>query len=471
MVSIPFPLSTSPGARGQESAGRIINGYAEPLGKGARTQAVYKRCPGMTEFSATVETGLRGALEISGAVRAIFANRVLLINSSGVESTIATLSGTARFIVARNNNATPQMVAVGDDGAFEITSAAVNSYPDVDVGSPNSVCFLDGYFFFSRGNGTCIASGLNTTAINSLDFITAESNPDGLTRAIPFKSQLLLFGADSCEFWSGNPVNATGFPFNRVTSVPYGLKGRYAIAGHEQGFGTHLLWAGKDNGVYMLQNGYIPEKVSPPDLDRLIEAVTNTDKLEAFCYTSAGRSVWGISSDDWTWEFNLNSLKWNERASHLINRWRGTQTFFAFNRWMVGDRSTGNIYEVDPDATQEGGNPLRFRLESGPISQFPNRVGVARIDVDVTTGVGDARGTDPIQTDPNIELSYARDCLNFDDPRILKLGRQAVAQQRVSSYRFGLSGPQGGRVRIDINDPVYVGVLGADAWPPEVRNK
>lgn len=462
MVAVPFSLSNAPGENAQEGAGRLINCYAEALGKGSRGEAVWKRVPGLTAFSTTVESTFRGGIEISGAIRAIFSGKAISINSSGVESTIAALAGTKRFIVARNNNATPQMVVVGDDGVFEITSTAVNAYPDVDVGSPNSVCFLDGYFFFTRGNGTCIASGLNTTAINALDVITAESNPDGLTRAIPFKSQLLLFGTDSCEFWSGNPVNSTGFPFNRVTSSPYGLKGRYAIAGQEQGFGTDLAWVSKDNGVYLLKNGYIPDKISPPDLDRLIAAVTDTDELEAYCYTTAGRSVWGLSSSTWTWEFNLNTLKWNERQSYLLNRWRGTQTFYAFGKWMTGDTQSGNIYEIDRNALVEAGNPLRVRMESGVVHQFPNRTRIARIDVDVTTGVGDAQGADPIATNPTIEIAVARDCVNFDDPHQVPLGQQSVASQRVMATRFGISGDKGLRIRLDVSDPVHVGILGAD---------
>jgi hypothetical protein len=353
------------------------------------------------------------------------------------------------------------MVAVGSDGVFEVRAAEVVAYSDSDVGSPNSVCFLGGYFFFTYGNGLCRSSGLNTTAINLLDVVTAESNPDGLLRAIPFKATLLLFGQDSLEFWSGTPPNDTGFPFNFVAAVPHGLLSTYAIAGHEQGFGNNLLWVGKDFGVWHLSNGYTPEKVSPPDLDRLISLADPTT-LEAFCYTSAGRSVWGISSSDWTWEFNLNTLNWNERKSWLKNRWRGTQTFYAFGAWRVGDTDSGQILTIDHTVRREAGEPLRMRLESAPVHDFPNRTAIPRIDIDVTTGVGDSQGEEPIETDPVIEVAVARDCVNFDPPRQIKLGRQAIVDKRVMATRFGISGEKGLRVRLDVADPVHVGIVGAD---------
>lgn len=466
MVAIPFPLSTAPGEKPQEGSGRLVNCYVEPVMEGARSGGVWKRVPGLASFATTSQTGFRGMIESGGVVFAVFNNRVRQITSAGVDTDIAALSGSTGVFLARNNKApTPDVVCVAGTDAFTITTGSVSSYPDGDVGSPNSVCFLDGYFFFTYGNGQCRASALNDTSINSLDVITAESNPDGLTRSIPFKGQLLLFGSDSCEFWSGANVNLTGFPFNRVVSTPYGLAGKYAIAGHEVGFGLALLWVSKDNGVYMLSDGYVPSKVSTPDLERLISAVSDKDTLVAYVYTSRGRPIWVLSSDTWTWELNIATMKWNERTSYLDVHWRGTRSAFCFNKWLCGDTESGNILEITDSVATEAGNPLVFSLESAPVHQFPNRTRIARVDVDVTTGVGIADGTEPIQTDPTIELSVARDCATFDPPRQVKLGAQARREKRVTANRFGLSGPQGFRLRIDVSDPVHVGVVGADVSP------
>lgn len=464
MVSVPFPLSTTPGRNPQESGGRLINVYAEPI-QGGRAPAVYRRVPGLTEFGDSSLTGFRGMQVIPGLLFAGFKDKVVSFTSTGGAATvIGTLSGTKPLLWARNNKAgTPDLVAVDvDNGAFSVTASGVSSFADADLPQPNDACFLQGFLFFSIGDGRCFASGLNAVTVDALDFVTAESDPDGLLRCVAFQNQLLLFGPNSCEFFSGEQVNDTGFPFNRVTATPHGLAGRFAIAGQQEGYGRALLWVSNDLSVYMLTGGYSPEKVSPSDLDRLIAAVDDLDTLEATIYVAAGIPRWVLSSPDWTWEFNLNTLKWNERASYLIDRWRGTQAHNAFGSWMIGDTKSGKIHRIDNVIRTEDGEPLRARLESGPVAKFPNRVPVSRIDVDVTVGDGIANGT-PNQFDPALELSMSRNGgINWDDPRLIPLGEQAAASQRVFGTRFGVAGPQGPRMRVDVADDVDFGLLAAD---------
>jgi hypothetical protein len=89
-----------------------------------------------------------------------------------------------------------------------------------------------------------------------------------------------------------------------------------AIAGFETGF-SELLWVAQDYGVYWLSPGSLqPIKVSPSDLDRLIEAqVKAGNLLEAGCYSIGGKKFWHLSSPAWSWEFNLSTKKWTERWS------------------------------------------------------------------------------------------------------------------------------------------------------------
>lgn len=55
MVDIPWPLSTSPGERPQEGAGRLINVFAEP--RGEQLGAVWHRVPGAKVFARTPSAG------------------------------------------------------------------------------------------------------------------------------------------------------------------------------------------------------------------------------------------------------------------------------------------------------------------------------------------------------------------------------------------------------------------------------
>lgn len=463
---IPWPLSTSPGNRPQESAGQLINCYAEPLGKGARSEAVWRRVPGNTQFATSSQENFRGAVQVDSTLFEIFEGQVMSSTSAGgAMTTEDTLSGEAEVFIAVNNKAPTKDVVVvdHDEGAFVLnpSNGDVDDFPDVDLPQPADVCFIDGYFFFPIGDGRCFASGLNATTISALDFITAEAKRDTLLRGVPWNGQLFLCGTGSIEVWSGDNPNATGFPFNRVTVIQRGLAGRYCITGFQDGFGKGLFIVGDDNAVHAI-TGYQPDKISSPDLDRLLEQVTDKDTIKMHAYVSRGRGVVLVKTPDWCWEFNMNSGKWNERKKYLGGTWRGVAPLYAFSKWLLGDTNSGNLYQIDASAAREFGEPLRARLESGPVQDFPNRMQISRIDIDVVTGVGIATGDDPEQTNPDIELSVSRNSgVDWDIPRLLKLGRQAIAEQRVYDTRFGLSGPQGPRVRVDIASAVDMGVMAA----------
>lgn len=467
MAHIPFPLSNAPGRVPIEASGRLLNCYAEPLGDAApkvgATRAVWRRCAGLTQFKSTANSGFRGGILVGSTLYAGWSGAVKKYLSDGSETSVGSLSGTKRLFWARNNKTpTPDLVAVDpDNGAFTVASGSVSSFADSDLPQPNSVCSQDGYLFFTIGDGRVFSTDLNDVSVNSLNFARMEGKADVNLRCIGWAGHLFVFGERHTEVWY-DAGNATAFPYSRTTVIQRGLAGRYAVAGQEDGFGVALLWVADDNTVVML-NGYDTTKVSPPDLDRLIQAVTNKDDLEAYVYTEGGHSWWGLSTPSWTWEFNLVSKKWNERQSYGETRWRGTQPVYAFGKWITGDTLTGDLLYVDSTAQTENSDPLVFQIESGPVQGFPYRQFVARADFDFAPGVGIATGFDPIQTDPVVEISYARDGgSNWSLPRICKLGQQDRTKLRVKALRAGLSGVQGHRWRLRISDPVYAGLLGGE---------
>lgn len=464
MVAIPFPLSTSPGTHEQESAGRLINVMAEPLGEGARAKAKFIRAPGLSSFATSSEETYRGGILVGGTFFAAWDGEVRRYTSAGgAGNAVGDMPGDAHVFWARNNKTTPDIVAVAPgEGAFSVTAGSVVSFADGDLPIPNSVCFLQGFFIFTIGDGRVFASGLNDITVDPLDFATAESKPDTLYRAVPIGTgQLLLCGSNSMEVW-GPPINASGFPFSYITTIPRGLIAANAIAGHEDGFGKGIIFVGDDNGVHVL-NGYQPDKISPPDLDRLIEAVEDKTTLEAGVFVWQGHACFALSSPEWTWVFDLNTLKWHERESYGLTRWRATQPQYAFGKWLVGDTQSGNILAIDPAAKTEVGTILRARCESGPAHAFPARTACMRADFDITTGVGQAAGEEPTQTDPQVGISWSDDGgVTWGVPLLRPLGRQAVAKYPVSITRTGLTTSKGRRWRLDVSDAVYFSLMGGD---------
>lgn len=477
-VDIPFPVTSAPGKNVHDSAGRLINCYAEDLVNGARSKTVWRRAPGLTSFKLATSTGWRGGILVGSLLYAGFTSnsgRISSFTSAGAETTLGTQAGTKKLIWARNNKVPPDVVFVDpDSGAFQVTTApAVIAYPDADVGAPNSVCFLDGYFFFTAGSGTVLASDINVTAINPLNFITVQGNPGGLLRAIPF-GELYLMGANTIEPWQ-NTANPTGFPFTRVRVIPRGLLGRYAVTGWEPGFGKGIYFVGDDRKVYFL-DGYTPTALSTPDVDRAISSFIDgggsVDDIEMFCFVANGR--WYIAvrmaTSTWTLDIGLDRLRWHERQSYLSQTWRTYATVNAFGKWLGGDSGSANILQVTEQVQTELGQDIPFDIYSGPVTAFPNRLRVAQATFDIARGVGQATGTDPIQTNPSVYISWTDDGgMNWSNPIQRKLGKQATSVAPVRVNRTGQTKDQGRRWRLTVYDPVQVELTGGK-MSADVRN-
>jgi hypothetical protein len=306
-------------------------------------------------------------------------------------------------------------------------------------------------------------------SINALNFATAESKPDTLYRAIPLgNGQLLLCGSNSIEVWGGT-VNDTGYPFSYIATIPRGIIGSNAIAGHDDGFGKGIFFVGDDNKVSTL-TGYIPTPISVPDLDLLIEADANKSAISVSVYVSQGHGTVTVKGTNWCWEYDTTLQSWHERRSYLQTFWRGMFPLLVANQWVCGDSLSGNLAVIDGLTRNELGTPLRMRIETGPLGAFPNMVRINSIEMYLTKGIGVATGADPVETDPEISIAVSRDGgQTWSGPRLVKVGRQALTNGRVRASIWGQAQVQGVRWRFDESAGVNFGFMGADMKSETLR--
>lgn len=471
MADIIFPTSTSPGARPGEGAGRLINCYAEALSDGARKQFVRRRSPGLSLIATIEHVGCRGMHFYNGDLYVAQKDRLSRVNLVGalfVVTDLGALPGTARVTFARNNKAPiNDVICVTENDTYVVhQNSPPTSLGDGDLPAALTVDFLDGYFIWAIRDGRFFVSGINDTTVDALDFGKAESHPDGIYRAIVLGELLYLAGPSAIEVWQ-NAGNATGSPFSRAAVIPKGLASTFAIAGNEYGFSA-LVFVADDNGVYRLDGGYQPSKISPPVLDRLIEAVDDKTLIDVTVSNASGHMWATVTGPNFSWVYELATGFWHERASYLAQSWRGVCSVQAFGGWVIGDRLTGKIWFFDADEMTEGGDPLVQTVISIPATDFPNRTAVSRADFDAIVGQGLVSGQEPIETDPVCLISWSDDGGNtFRTPLKRSLGRLATHKTPVTVNRTGTTSRYGRVWKIDVSDPVYVGWLGGtmDAQP------
>ncbi len=470
MVAIPFPVTSSPGARPQEGAGRLINAYAVKTEQGAATPLKWLRSPGLRELTTVAgHAGYRGFIEINGSVIAALDERAVLLARSGAlyaVTDLGALSGARLITVARNNASPPAIVAVTENGAFNLfADTAPTDFADADLPQPISVCNVKGYFAFAIADGRIFASDLNSVAVSSLSYTTA---PAALLRGVSYRDQLFAFGADFCQVYADRGL--TPFPLELQTTIPIGLAGTHAVAGWEPGFSGTLIFAAQDDRVYRL-NGYTPEPVSTEDVSRDIATTPDKSVLEASVYMASGNAFWTLTRPGhWTWEFNQTTGTWNERKSYGAASWRAARTIKAFSTWVAGDRDSGAAFEISAAAYREGDDPLLFEVISGAVAAFPARLSVPRLDLNLVAAVGVAAGEDPVETDPQVEVKWSRDGgYRYGVPVWRAIGREGEGARSVSVNRLGLCGPKGYRFHVRVSDPVPVTLFGAELGGVETR--
>jgi hypothetical protein len=400
----------------------------------------------------------RGFLDTGSEALWIVDTRVLKFNSAFTITDVGALSGTDPVTTARNNAASPNNVVVTSTGCFNLfTSSPPTAFADADLpGTPTSVCDYNGYFIWSFGDGRIFASDLNSVSVSALSFNTEQ----GLfvRRVCRYAGRLYAFG----DKWTGvyRDAGTSPFPLAREVTIPRGIVGTHAVAGWETGWANELIWAGDDFVVYKL-NGYTPVPISTDDVSRSIqEAVLAGDRanIVAFVYMYNKNAFWVLSCRDrWTWEYNLSTGEWNERKTFERESWKGAKSLRMFDRWLVGDEYTGELYEVSGDYFLEGTDPLIWQVESGVLATFPRGMVISRASFHCTTGVGTFPGVE----NPLVAISWSLDGgHSYGSPVLRRLGGPGEANSHPYVLNCGLSKGQGVRYRLVVSDPVHVGLSG-----------
>jgi hypothetical protein len=464
MVALPYPTNSSPGRQGHDGGGRLINCMAQRLEGALKGAYGWYRSPGLRTAFTTDAFGFRGAIEVNGAAYVVQSNACFYVTySAGVYTAvrIGNIPGEKPVTLARNNRTPdPDVICVHEFGQSRLTPTSAVLFQDADLSTPTSVAFFDGYFFWTISDGRFFASDINSTDVSALDYAVAETLPDGLLRVVRRGQEVILFGPQSAEFWN-NAANPVGMPLSRVTATRGGLIGKSAVTGWEDGIPATvpIAYVGSDNAVYALA-GYQATLISTMDVQRAIEADPNRADIVMTSFVSGGVTFYVLQLTDATWVYDTAHLFWHERQSYASPRWRVSQCFYAFGKWLAGDAGSGAIYEIDPYAYREGTEPLPWMLETGPVRDFPNRTVIPGADFDFATGVGYLPWSGEVERNPRVSISNSDDGgKTWTSPLLRDLGRAGQFNARISVNRQGLTRSKGRRYRLEITDPVPVCAL------------
>jgi len=466
MPLAPVQLGTrsNQGRFGYDGDARLINCYAEPIGREGKVPYPIYASDGFASFATTTgQGGMRAALELNGFLYVV-GSVVSRVDTTGTATELGGIASHGLVTMARNRRSVPQIAIVCDGAFYVVENNVLTQVADADLPSPTSVTHLDGYFVFQIPDGRMFSSGIDNYTVDGLDFATAEANPDGGVRIFTRGRDLISFGSKSTEFWQN--TGGENFPFSRTTSIDVGCLAPGSVASvllKSGGVSDAVGFVGTSNdGAYagvMLMQGYAPQKISTPQCDRDILAEADPTQVVGYSWQQGSHSFYAVAGDNFTWVYDAATGLPHERRSYGLNRWRPSVAVAFAGSTIFGDYASPKLFRSSSTAYDEAGKPIVMEVHTPPVHAYPSPLLYNRVFVDVLPGQGLNSSGDEL--DPLIAISYSEDGGGtWSNERLCAIGRQGDRTRRVVENRWGKSGEDGRTWRFRMSAGVVKGLTG-----------
>lgn len=398
MALTPYPLfGTSVEAMSRTvSAQERVNFYAEPTPEsGIGAFALYP-LPGLELFIDLGTAPCRAARAVDSLMYVVQGNNFWEINNAAVATLRGTLLTSSGRCWIENNLVDQLLITDGTNGyVFNTSTLAFTQVTDVDFPGLETIGYLDSRFLGNVPNTGRFAGSASNDGLawNALDFATAEAAPDKLVALWVDRSQIVLFGTETTEFWASS---TDSFPFARVGSaaVQWGLASRDSVAR----FDNSLIFLRRSSlgqvQVAML-SGYDSVAVSSPDLDVKLNSYT-TDNAVGWSFMQFGHPMYVISfpTDNVSWLYDGMTKTWN-RYSSGGGRHIGEIQVNFINKPYVTSYEDGKIYRLTHDMYTENGDPIRRSVRTRHVLSIGSTISALWVDMEPGIGTLSGQGSDP----------------------------------------------------------------------------
>jgi hypothetical protein len=284
-------------------------------------------------------------------------------------------------------------------------------------------------------------SNVLSSVISGLSFASAEGQPDRLLDALFIDDILILFGAETVEFWPN--TQDANLPFQPLEGRVFerGVK----ATGCAAKFNSTFAWVSNTNQVCLTD----PENIiSDPGLEALIEA---SAAVSLWTFLLEGTEFLALRIDGATWVFSPRSGRWSQFVTNSEDSWRAQ----CFAGGVFGSADNGQTFTWGAGHVDHGG-VLERRWRAG----FPITAGGLNVEnVIARLNVGHSPFLTGTYAAPAIEMRRSLDAgQTWGKWRRVGLGAQGKYRSRVQWTACGLAGQPGLLCEFRATDPIDVRV-------------
>jgi len=264
------------------------------------------------------------------------------------------------------------------------------------LGNVAQVGYGDGFFFALIANSNQIQAsnpddGSSWQGVSETQVSVFADN----VSAIFVDHRLLwVFGPKAIQpyFDSGN----FPFPYDVIEGgfIEHGLAAPFSVAKLD----NSIFWLEQDDqgsGIVRRANGYVPARISTHALEYALGTYPTIADCVAYAYQENGHTfyVMNFPTAQKTWVYDAATSMWHERGfwneqAGVFTQSRAGFHTFNFGIHLVGDPTTGAVYQQSTTIYSDFGNPIR-RLRRAPhFSNEQSRIFHSELQLDLEVGLG-----------------------------------------------------------------------------------
>lgn len=384
---------------------RSLNVFPEAItapGVTAKSRLVLRRKPGLSLQQTLGDSPGRGAFAINGRAFCVAGSSFYeLLSPTTFVKRGSIPAGTSAVQMAANG---VQICLIADGLGF-IFTLATNAFTQItSTGFPpaTSLTSLDTYFIVLKQNSNqfLISSPLDGLTWSALNFGSSQE-PDNAVAIAQSHLYLWIFGQNETIIFQD--TGAASFPFQRLggSQIEQGCAAALSVATLD----NTLFWLGADSrgaGIVYRADGLLPTRVSTHAVEEAIQGYSTISDAVASTYQKAGHLFYCLHfpTAGACWVYDVSAAMWHERA--YWNASTGTYSaplerflMYCFGKHLALDYSSGNVYHLSLNNTDDAGAPIRWLRASPHLSDEESWLFYSSFQLDMQVGDGLASGADP----------------------------------------------------------------------------
>lgn len=324
-------------------------------------------------------------------------------------------------------------------------SVGTVAMPDDAPGYPVDIDSLNSYVLIACSDGSIYWIVPGEATIDPLNFVTAESAPDGLVAGRRLESEMFFFGTGSTEMWQ--LTGDADAPFQKAIGRQYerGARDRDSV----RRFDNSILWVGDNNNVY--RAGAQPEVVADEGISERIRKASGPTSAIVFSFDRHEFYALRIPGQG-TFPFDASTRQWCRWKSADQTEWEPHVCASTADDVYLGSAAGNAVLTLNPDSATDQGVPIEWTV-TGTVAML----GRPQRNDSIAIGVG-------CQEDCTIRLRW-HDAREQYPEYYEELEARAPADM-VNMYRMGSIEPPFRTFELSGNDGVRVRISGAatEAW-------